>query len=137
MTTYERQYELVLLGATGYTGRVTAEHITTNSPTDLRWALAGRSASRLSGLAQTIRSLNPDRLQPGICHHLSLQASKVDMSQASKLQSLSRVTWMSWPKRRKSSLPRWVHMLYTVRLSLRHAPRMVPITLTCKLIAVI
>ncbi|KAI9785093.1 MAG: hypothetical protein M1816_000504 [Peltula sp. TS41687] len=66
MATQGRQYEVILLGATGYTGRITAEHITTNAPTDLRWALAGRSASRLSAVAQQIRSLNPDRLQPGI-----------------------------------------------------------------------
>ena len=69
MATHDREYELVLFGATGYTGRLTAEHLTTRSPTDLKWALAGRSADRLTALAKDIRSLNPDRLQPGVwCH---------------------------------------------------------------------
>ena len=61
----DRQYELVLLGANGYTGRVTAGYITTHLPTDLRWAIAGRSESKLSDLAKELRALNPDRLQPG------------------------------------------------------------------------
>ena len=65
MSLQNEQYELVLFGATGYTGRLCAEHITTHLPTDLRWAVAGRSASKLSTLVQEIKSLNPDRLQPG------------------------------------------------------------------------
>lgn len=65
MSSQAKQYELVLFGATGYTGRLCAEHITTHLPTDLIWAVAGRSANKLSALVQEIRSLNPDRLQPG------------------------------------------------------------------------
>ena len=65
MVMEERQYEVILFGATGYTGRLTAEHITTHLPTDLKWALAGRSANKLSALAKEIQSLNSNRLQPG------------------------------------------------------------------------
>jgi len=61
-----RQYDLVVFGATGYTGKLTAEHITTNLPTDLKWALAGRSASKLEAVAAECKSLNPDRSQPAI-----------------------------------------------------------------------
>ncbi|KAH8801485.1 Saccharopine dehydrogenase-domain-containing protein [Xylogone sp. PMI_703] len=61
-----RQYDLVLFGATGYTGKFTATNIATHLPTDLRWALAGRSESKLKEVAATCRSLNPDRLEPGI-----------------------------------------------------------------------
>ena len=71
MSSPSKQYELVLFGATGYTGRLCAEHITTHLPTDLRWAVAGRSASKLSALVQEIKSLNPDRLQPGTDPSLS------------------------------------------------------------------
>ena len=60
-----RQYDLVVFGATGYTGKLTAEHITTNLPTDLKWALAGRSAKKLEALAAECQPLNPDRTQPG------------------------------------------------------------------------
>ena len=65
MANLDRPYELVLLGANGYTGRVTAEHIAMHLPTDLRWAIAGRSESKLSDLAQKLKALNPDRVQPG------------------------------------------------------------------------
>lgn len=65
MTSAERQYELVLFGATGYTGKLCAEHIITHLPTDLRWAVAGRSASKLSAVLEELQHLNPDRLQPG------------------------------------------------------------------------
>ena len=66
MSTLPREYELVLLGATGYTGKYCAEHIVTRLPTDLKWAVAGRSSSKLSNLLDEIKTLNPDRLHPGI-----------------------------------------------------------------------
>jgi short subunit dehydrogenase-like uncharacterized protein len=61
----DRQYDIVVFGATGYTGKRTAEHIAKSLPTDLRWALAGRSASKLEDIAAECKSLNPDRVQPG------------------------------------------------------------------------
>lgn len=66
MASPDRQFELVLLGATGHTGKLTAEHITTHLPTDLRWAVAGRSASKLETVVKQVRHLNPDRIQPEI-----------------------------------------------------------------------
>lgn len=61
-----RQYECILLGATGYTGNYTAQHITTHLPTDFVWAVAGRSEGKLETLAKELKALNPDRVQPGI-----------------------------------------------------------------------
>ncbi|KAB8289828.1 hypothetical protein EYC80_010460 [Monilinia laxa] len=66
MSSNDREYELVIFGATGYTGKFTAEHVATHLPTDLRWALAGRSSSKLEAVAAECKSLNPDRLQPAI-----------------------------------------------------------------------
>lgn len=67
-----RQYEAIVLGATGYTGKYTAEHITTSLPTDFKWALAGRSEGKLRSLAEDLKSFNIDRAQPGIeIAHLS------------------------------------------------------------------
>jgi short subunit dehydrogenase-like uncharacterized protein len=60
-----RQYDLIVFGATGYTGKLTAEHVTKSLPTDLRWALAGRTASKLEAVAAEIKTINPDRVQPG------------------------------------------------------------------------
>lgn len=60
-----RQYDIVVFGATGYTGKLTAEYITTHLPTDLRWALAGRSQSKLRVIAAECKTLNADRTPPG------------------------------------------------------------------------
>lgn len=62
----KRIYDLVLLGATGYTGQLTAEYITTSLPTNINWAIAGRSQNKLDSLAKTLKSLNPDRNQPDV-----------------------------------------------------------------------
>ena len=65
MTT--RTYEIVVLGATGFTGVYTVEAIAQFGPTDLKWAIAGRSQEKLSTLvSQTIKPINPDRLDPAI-----------------------------------------------------------------------
>jgi len=66
MSSLDRQYEIILLGATGYTGKYCAEHIVKNLPTDLRWAVAGRNESKLSTLVDHLKSLNTDRQEPGI-----------------------------------------------------------------------
>lgn len=60
-----RVYDLVVLGASGYTGKLTAEFIAQNFPTDIRWAIAGRSRHKLKEVATECKSLNPDRSQPG------------------------------------------------------------------------
>ncbi|KAJ5405026.1 hypothetical protein N7465_006310 [Penicillium sp. CMV-2018d] len=64
--TSNRQYDLVLLGPTGYTGRFCAEHIVQNLPTDLTWAIAGRSAQKMEPIAQELKALNPDRVDPDV-----------------------------------------------------------------------
>jgi short subunit dehydrogenase-like uncharacterized protein len=46
----ERSYDVVLLGATGFTGGLTAEYLAAHMPADGRWALAGRNVSRLEAL---------------------------------------------------------------------------------------
>ncbi|EHK49352.1 hypothetical protein TRIATDRAFT_92417 [Trichoderma atroviride IMI 206040] len=61
-----RDYNLVLIGATGYTGALTAEHIAEHLPTNLRWAIAGRSSAKLNRLAAKLKELGPDRIQPVI-----------------------------------------------------------------------
>lgn len=61
-----REYDIVLVGATGYTGALTAEHIAEHLPTKLKWAIAGRSSAKLNVLAKKLRQLAPDRLQPSI-----------------------------------------------------------------------
>ena len=54
MSTHSRQFDVVVFGATGFTGRLVAEYLAKSAPSSLKWALAGRS---LSGLEQVKRSM--------------------------------------------------------------------------------
>ncbi|GAB79353.1 Uncharacterized conserved protein [Austwickia chelonae] len=47
---HEREYDIVLFGATGYVGRLIARHLLHHAPGDLRIALAGRSLNRLEAV---------------------------------------------------------------------------------------
>jgi short subunit dehydrogenase-like uncharacterized protein len=49
--------DLIVWGATGYTGRLVAAHLATRAPQELRWALGGRDAQKLTRLR--------DRVAPG------------------------------------------------------------------------
>jgi hypothetical protein len=60
------QYEVVLFGATGYTGKLCAEHIHAKLPNDLRWAIAGRSQAKLEALRNEIQSKDSSRALPGM-----------------------------------------------------------------------
>jgi short subunit dehydrogenase-like uncharacterized protein len=45
-----RPYDIVLFGASGFTGSLTAEYLSRYAPPGLRWALAGRSTARLEAV---------------------------------------------------------------------------------------
>jgi short subunit dehydrogenase-like uncharacterized protein len=49
-----QHYDLVLYGATGFTGRQTARYVARRAPKGLRWAIAGRNAARLDALAREL-----------------------------------------------------------------------------------
>jgi short subunit dehydrogenase-like uncharacterized protein len=46
----ERDYDVVVFGATGFTGALTAEYLARNAPDGMRWALAGRNRSKLEAV---------------------------------------------------------------------------------------
>ncbi|MFD6415466.1 saccharopine dehydrogenase family protein [Streptomyces sp. NPDC060194] len=46
----DRTYDVVLFGATGFVGRLTARHLADRIPEGCRWALAGRSKEKLERL---------------------------------------------------------------------------------------
>ena len=58
-------YDLVILGATGYTGKLCAEYVSTSLPTELKWAVAGRSEKKLLAVVDELKAMSTDRLQPG------------------------------------------------------------------------
>src|SRR6201996_3154119 len=47
----EREYDVVLFGATGFTGGLTADYLAAHGPAGLRWALAGRNRGKLEAVA--------------------------------------------------------------------------------------
>ncbi|MGN6782653.1 MAG: saccharopine dehydrogenase family protein [Marmoricola sp.] len=46
----DRPYDIVLLGATGFTGELTAAYLAEHAPADCRWALAGRNRAKLEAV---------------------------------------------------------------------------------------
>jgi short subunit dehydrogenase-like uncharacterized protein len=50
----ERDYDVVVFGATGFTGALTAEYLAANAPEGMRWALAGRNRSKLEAVRERI-----------------------------------------------------------------------------------
>ena len=49
-----RDLDLVLYGATGYTGQVVAEYLLRHAPPTLKWAIAGRSESKLQAVQMAL-----------------------------------------------------------------------------------
>ncbi|MCW2639296.1 MAG: putative rane protein [Dactylosporangium sp.] len=50
MTTPQRDFDIVVFGATGFTGALTAEYLAAHAPVRMRWALAGRNRGKLEAL---------------------------------------------------------------------------------------
>ena len=56
----DREFDIVPFGATGFTGALTAEYLAQHAPTGLRWALAGRNASKLERVRDRLAKIDPD-----------------------------------------------------------------------------
>ncbi|WP_025617121.1 saccharopine dehydrogenase family protein [Salinispora cortesiana] len=54
----ERTYDLVLFGATGFTGSLTAEYLARHAPPGLRWALAGRNPNKLATVRTRLTAID-------------------------------------------------------------------------------
>lgn len=54
-----RDLDLVLVGATGFTGGLTADYLARHAPTGLRWALAGRDADKLARVREQLAGIDP------------------------------------------------------------------------------
>ncbi len=69
----KRQYDVVLFGATGFTGALTAEYLAKNAPPDLTWALAGRNRTKLEAVRSKL-GVEVDLLIADVEDAASLQA---------------------------------------------------------------
>ncbi|MFE3447531.1 saccharopine dehydrogenase family protein [Nonomuraea sp. NPDC059194] len=70
-------YDIVLLGATGFTGALTAEYLAGAVPPGCRWALAGRDRAKLEALGLDVPLLHADVTDPASLDALAGQARVV------------------------------------------------------------
>jgi len=61
-----RRYDVVLFGATGFTGGLTADYLAANAPEEMRWALAGRNRSKLDAVAARLAVAAPEAPKPDV-----------------------------------------------------------------------
>jgi saccharopine dehydrogenase (NAD+, L-glutamate forming) len=54
----ERRFDIVLFGATGFTGRLTADYLARHAPPGCRWALAGRNQAKLEAVRAELNALH-------------------------------------------------------------------------------
>ncbi|MFI1812788.1 saccharopine dehydrogenase family protein [Streptomyces sp. NPDC020422] len=76
-----RPYDVVLFGATGFVGELTAEYLAEHAPAGCRWALAGRSREKLTALR--------DRLAGRWAHCAGLPLVLADSADADALRELA------------------------------------------------
>ncbi|WP_405915526.1 saccharopine dehydrogenase family protein [Streptomyces sp. NBC_00728] len=76
----DRAYDIVLFGATGFVGELTAEYLAAHAPEGLRWAIAGRSTEKLERLRERLGGA------PGV-----LRADVTDPESVRELARLARV----------------------------------------------
>lgn len=55
----ERAYDIVLFGATGFVGVLTAEYLAAHAPKGLRWAIAARDTAKLERLRERLAAIDP------------------------------------------------------------------------------
>ena len=80
----DREFDIVLFGATGFTGGLTADYLARNAPAELRWAIAGRSLDKLTEVR--------DRLAREVPACADLALVEADAADAQALASLAART---------------------------------------------
>ncbi|MEU5365390.1 saccharopine dehydrogenase NADP-binding domain-containing protein [Streptomyces sp. NPDC005925] len=78
----DRPYDIVLFGATGFVGTLTAQYLAAHAPEGLRWAIAGRGEEKLRRLRERL----PGGTGPGV-----LRADVSDPASLRRLAEQARV----------------------------------------------
>ncbi len=82
----ERRFDLVLFGATGFTGGLTAQYLARSGPTGLRWALAGRNPDKLAAVRRRLAEIDPDLAELALLHaDVTDPASLADVARDAKV----------------------------------------------------
>jgi short subunit dehydrogenase-like uncharacterized protein len=58
----DRRFDLLLFGATGFTGRLVARYLAASAPPDLRWAVVGRDRAKLEDVVDGLGPRRPSEL---------------------------------------------------------------------------
>ncbi|WP_428268463.1 saccharopine dehydrogenase family protein [Haliangium sp.] len=61
-----RDYDVVLFGATGFTGALAAEYLARHGGPELRWAIAGRNRARLTEVKGELERIDPACAEVGL-----------------------------------------------------------------------
>ncbi len=81
-----REHDIVLLGATGFTGGLTAEYLVRHAPAGLRWALAGRNTAKLEAVRDRLAEIDPATAELPLLHADSADpASLADVAASTKV----------------------------------------------------
>ena len=81
-----RDHDIVLFGATGFTGGLTAEYLARNAPKGCRWALAGRNLTKLEAVRARLTEIDP-----GLADVPLLHADATDPESLAEVARSSRV----------------------------------------------
>src|SRR5204862_1652638 len=76
--------DIVLLGATGFTGELTAAYLAQHAPEGLRWALAGRNQEKLEAVRDQLVDLDAELK--------NLTLLQADSADAASLRALAEST---------------------------------------------
>jgi short subunit dehydrogenase-like uncharacterized protein len=82
----ERDYDIVVFGATGFTGALTAEYLARNASPETRWALAGRNPQKLDAIRAKLADVNPRLAELPVLH-----ANVADPTSLRKVAEATRV----------------------------------------------
>ena len=64
----QRPFDLVLFGATGFTGGLTAEYLAAHAPAEARLALAGRNRAKLEAVRDRLVEINTAMAEVALLH---------------------------------------------------------------------
>jgi len=70
-----RDFDIVVFGATGFTGQLTARYLASQKPA--KWAIAGRNADKLEALGLDVPTVIVDAMDPKACADVARRAKVV------------------------------------------------------------
>jgi short subunit dehydrogenase-like uncharacterized protein len=74
----DRPYDIVLFGATGFTGGLTAEYLAAHAGPATRWALAGRNPGRLEAVRGRLAAIDPSLKDLPLLHADSTDSASLE-----------------------------------------------------------